>query len=292
MMPNHEAQEQPERGMRTRDEDQSVESGAGGGGWRGWVVPYRYAGPGYAGWGYYSVMYHGPSADSSLEGDEGAGRAASEGQDPRMTSGGRGYGGDGGFRDAEEGGTGRGRFEQGGFGESGFEQGGLGPQGGRFAGVGPQRQRRSDDRLREEVCDRLTDHGWIDASDIEVDVKDGEVTLRGSVPERRMKRMAADLVDDIRGVQDVMNELKVRREDESGRGSEQARSERQESGQQARGGGQRSGMAQVDEAAESARSGKARSGRGGATPGQRAGSRARSGTARQRDEGGEGRDRG
>jgi hypothetical protein len=54
------------------------------------------------------------------------------------------------------------------------------------------------------------EHPDIDASDIEVQVKDGEVTLTGTVDERRTKRMAEDLIERCSGVRDVMNQLKVR----------------------------------------------------------------------------------
>jgi hypothetical protein len=84
----------------------------------------------------------------------------------------------------------------------------------RFFGKGPKGYKRSDDRIREDVCDRLSE-GWIDASEIEVTVKDGEVTLIGSVTERRMKHDAEDLVERVVGVVDVHNQLRVKREDRS-----------------------------------------------------------------------------
>lgn len=59
----------------------------------------------------------------------------------------------------------------------------------RFFGKGPKGYKRSDERIREDVCDHLS-AGWIDASDIEVSVSEGEVTLSGTVTERRMKHVA------------------------------------------------------------------------------------------------------
>src|SRR5687767_13700993 len=53
----------------------------------------------------------------------------------------------------------------------------------RFFGKGPKGYKRSDDRIREDVCDVLSE-GWIDASDIEVRVSDSEVTLIGFVTDR------------------------------------------------------------------------------------------------------------
>lgn len=85
----------------------------------------------------------------------------------------------------------------------------YGVEEGPFTGVGPKGYQRSDERIFEDVCERLTQHGQIDASDIEVSVKNGEVTLSGSIEDRYTKRMAEDLVDDVRGVKDVHNDLKV-----------------------------------------------------------------------------------
>jgi BON domain len=57
------------------------------------------------------------------------------------------------------------------------------PSGG-FAGRGPKGYQRADDRIREDVCERLAEDPDIDASDMEVTVKDGEVTLSGSAAGR------------------------------------------------------------------------------------------------------------
>jgi hypothetical protein len=81
---------------------------------------------------------------------------------------------------------------------------------GAFTGKGPKGYTRSDDRIREDVCERLTYHPYVDASDIEVLVRDGEVTLTGSVDDRNSKRLAEDIVEDIRGVRDVHNQIRVK----------------------------------------------------------------------------------
>jgi hypothetical protein len=81
---------------------------------------------------------------------------------------------------------------------------------GPFTGKGPRGYTRSDERIREDVNDRLTQHGQIDASDIEVGVSGGVVTLNGSVENRDQKRMAEDAIEDIPGVQGVHNQLRVR----------------------------------------------------------------------------------
>jgi hypothetical protein len=87
-----------------------------------------------------------------------------------------------------------------------------------FAGRGPREYRRADSRIREDVCDRLTDHPGIDAREIEVRVENGEVILTGSVRTREDKREVERLCERISGVQDVHNQLRVTRS-EGGRGS-------------------------------------------------------------------------
>ncbi|HEX6083603.1 MAG TPA: BON domain-containing protein [Thermoanaerobaculia bacterium] len=78
-------------------------------------------------------------------------------------------------------------------------------------GRGPKNYQRSDDRIREEVCERLTMDHDVDASDIEVTVSDAVVRLDGTVRERHAKRIAADVCELVRGVKDVVNNLRVAR---------------------------------------------------------------------------------
>jgi osmotically-inducible protein OsmY len=81
-------------------------------------------------------------------------------------------------------------------------------------GRGPRGYMRSDERIREDVNDRLTDDGMLDASDIEVEVSSCEVTLSGEVASRSDKRRAEDIAEDISGVTNVQNNLRVRRSNE------------------------------------------------------------------------------
>lgn len=83
---------------------------------------------------------------------------------------------------------------------------------GRFAGRGPKGWQRPDDRIREDINERLTDHPEIDASEIEVQVKNGEVTLTGTVEHRHAKRMAEDIAENISGVKDVHNNIRVQQQ--------------------------------------------------------------------------------
>jgi hypothetical protein len=87
--------------------------------------------------------------------------------------------------------------------------GSYGTSGTGFRGKGPKGYERSDERIREEVCDCLADADSIDASSIEVKVDKGEVILSGTVSDRYQKREAEDLIESLRGVKDVHNNLKV-----------------------------------------------------------------------------------
>jgi osmotically-inducible protein OsmY len=76
-------------------------------------------------------------------------------------------------------------------------------------GRGPREYVRSDERIRDDANDCLTDDWRIDASEVRVKVENGEVTLDGTVPDRMSKRRAEDLIDDISGVKHVQNNLRV-----------------------------------------------------------------------------------
>ncbi|HEY5920167.1 MAG TPA: BON domain-containing protein [Kofleriaceae bacterium] len=76
-------------------------------------------------------------------------------------------------------------------------------------GKGPSGYARSDERIRELVCEALTDDHYVDATHIEITVRDGEVTLSGTVDDRQQKRMAEDCVDQVWGVRDVQNQIRV-----------------------------------------------------------------------------------
>jgi osmotically-inducible protein OsmY len=80
-------------------------------------------------------------------------------------------------------------------------------------GRGPKGYTRSDERLTELVCERLTDDAHIDASDISVEVREGKVTLSGTVPDKLTRWRVEDVVDSI-GIGDVSNRLRVAERDQ------------------------------------------------------------------------------
>jgi hypothetical protein len=80
---------------------------------------------------------------------------------------------------------------------------------GQYAGRGPKGYQRSDERIKEDVCDCLTRDPQIDASDIEVQVKNCEVTLTGTVSDRNEKRRVEDVIDDVSGIKEIHNQIRV-----------------------------------------------------------------------------------
>jgi hypothetical protein len=97
--------------------------------------------------------------------------------------------------------------------QRGSYYGGFGSEGivrGKHSGRGPKGWKRSNERITEEVNEALARHPELDATDIEVRVENGEVTLTGIVEDRGAKRLAEDIAEDVFGVDDVNNDLKIR----------------------------------------------------------------------------------
>ena len=81
-----------------------------------------------------------------------------------------------------------------------------------LAGIGPKGYRRADSRIRDDVAEEMTAHPDLDASDLEIDVADGVVRLRGRVASRRQKWLAEDCCARVVGVTDVQDEMRVVRQ--------------------------------------------------------------------------------
>jgi osmotically-inducible protein OsmY len=92
--------------------------------------------------------------------------------------------------------------------ENDRNNGWIGP----YRGIGPKGYQRPDARIVEEAAARLALHGQLDASNISLGVRDGMVTLQGTVPDRHQKRMAEDIIDSIHGVKDVDNQITIQRQ--------------------------------------------------------------------------------
>ena len=78
------------------------------------------------------------------------------------------------------------------------------------SGKGPKNYRRSDELIREDVCEVLKWDTDVDATEIDVRVVDGVVKLEGCVDSRHAKKQAERLTEMVRGVRDVQNSLFLR----------------------------------------------------------------------------------
>lgn len=85
------------------------------------------------------------------------------------------------------------------------------PRGPSFAGFGPSNYRRTDERIHEDVCERLRADPDLDASGIEVRVQGGIVWLEGIVDSRELRWHGDELAASVWGVRDVHNRLRTRR---------------------------------------------------------------------------------
>lgn len=82
-------------------------------------------------------------------------------------------------------------------------------------GKGVKGYQRSDERIKSDIEDDLYHDSYVDPSDMVVTVRDGVVTLSGSVDSKWAKRRAEDMAETVAGVKDVTNELTVRKEQSS-----------------------------------------------------------------------------
>jgi hypothetical protein len=80
-------------------------------------------------------------------------------------------------------------------------------------GRAPKGYQRSDDRIREDICDGLM-MSWMNAENVEVQVRNGEVTLLGTVKSRDEKRAIEALAESVLGVKDLNNALRIERRDQ------------------------------------------------------------------------------
>ncbi|HLL00140.1 MAG TPA: BON domain-containing protein [Myxococcaceae bacterium] len=77
-------------------------------------------------------------------------------------------------------------------------------------GKAPKGYTRSDTRIREDVCERLM-YSPYDASEVEITVAQGEVTLSGVVHTRADKWGIEDIAEAVLGVREVHNRIRLLR---------------------------------------------------------------------------------
>jgi len=90
------------------------------------------------------------------------------------------------------------------------DQGMTGESRGSHRGKGPKGYTRSGERLKEIVSERLMDDPEIDATDITIEVAGQTVTVSGTVESRPIKYQVEELIENC-GVEDVVNNLRIRR---------------------------------------------------------------------------------
>ncbi len=77
------------------------------------------------------------------------------------------------------------------------------------AGKGPANYQRSDERIHDDASNALYQCADLDASDIEVHVESGIISLKGTVEDRISKKVAEMAVERLPGVIDVENNLVI-----------------------------------------------------------------------------------
>lgn len=78
-----------------------------------------------------------------------------------------------------------------------------------YRGRGPKGYRPSDERIQEIVCERLTEHPRVDASDLAVAVDQGVVTISGNLSDLEMKPALDEMLSSIHGVVRVQNDVRI-----------------------------------------------------------------------------------
>ncbi|MBD64388.1 MAG: hypothetical protein CME62_04230 [Halobacteriovoraceae bacterium] len=84
-----------------------------------------------------------------------------------------------------------------------------------YTGIGPKGWKRPDGNIKEEACSILERDQYVNASDLDVNVDDGVITLSGTIKNRQMKRRAENILENISGIHDIQNSLKLNTGDEN-----------------------------------------------------------------------------
>jgi osmotically-inducible protein OsmY len=95
--------------------------------------------------------------------------------------------------------------------DMGYRGRGNGGAGSARRPVGPKGYRRPDERVREDMCERLAMNPYVDVSDVSVEVSNGVVMLEGTVQARREKYVIEEIAEAVFGVTEVENRLRVQR---------------------------------------------------------------------------------
>jgi hyperosmotically inducible periplasmic protein len=70
--------------------------------------------------------------------------------------------------------------------------------------------RRQDERIQDDVRERLAAEMDANAAEIQVNATHGQITLTGTVDSPRARQRAEEIAESVPGVTTVMNNLRVR----------------------------------------------------------------------------------
>ena len=87
----------------------------------------------------------------------------------------------------------------------------AGHRGDGYRGHGPRRAQPQDEDLLDTLCERLSGDPDIDASEIDVTVREGIVALSGTVPSRQTRRDAEAIAESLRGASTACCSMKANR---------------------------------------------------------------------------------
>ncbi len=88
--------------------------------------------------------------------------------------------------------------------------------------AGSSHELRGDQQLKEEIRERLNQRPDLDIHDLSVAMREGHVTLEGSVPDAHMKEVIMQLVDNVSGVRKIDDRITVQHVNPAGHATAQA----------------------------------------------------------------------
>jgi BON domain len=77
------------------------------------------------------------------------------------------------------------------------------------AGKGPKGYSKADSLIYEDICEALMKDEFIDASGVEVDVKEGVASLVGDVDDEEMRDRMIGAVHHVHGIKKIVNQISL-----------------------------------------------------------------------------------
>ena len=76
-------------------------------------------------------------------------------------------------------------------------------------GKGPRNYHRSDERILEDIYNRISADWKVDARDVDIRVEAGVVHLSGQVRDRSFRHRIEDITEAVRGVKSIENKIRI-----------------------------------------------------------------------------------